>query len=343
MKSQQERLARELFHKLSRSLQNRQPPVELSLEQVDEHWICHTKRNNSACSIDVNDLLFPEQHITFGRDEINWVTGRIPVRYDLVTAVDDWLAGRSVSEMYEHFQFVERKKLELLFIRARLLQAIPDLEKTTTIQLEPEIGDFCRLHLKGKDRSAEIFFIGKEEYPDVFFAWDDCELFRFKVKDQQQLAQVVKRWICERCMPSTLQEEFPWIELHELAEYYEKGNPIEGEFLFSWQSVEKFYDRIMNSSARREKIRAFMDSLRRQGYDKTLRAGQSLSTLVLSRSRRHGLTERQPSLGFHFNQDSVIVYNQLDPDHLLQKEYPGTSLNPEIEALLKHLVAVPIS
>ncbi|MBN69289.1 MAG: hypothetical protein CME32_08430 [Gimesia sp.] len=343
MKSQQERLARELFHKLSRSLQNRQPPVELSLEQVDEHWICHTKRNNSACSIDVNDLLFPEQHITFCRDEINWVTGRIPVRNDLVTAVGDWLAGRSVSEMYEHFQFVERKKRELLFVRARLLQAIPDLEQTTTIQLEPEIGDFCRLHLRGKDRSAEIFFIGKGESPDVFFAWDDCELFRFKVKDQQQLAQVMKRWICERCMPSTLQEEFPWIELHELAEYYEKGNPIEGEFLVSWESVEDFYDEIIRSMEHRHKIRAFMDSLRSEGYDKTLRAGHSMATFVLSRSRRHGIDEHQPALGFHFNENSVIVYNYLNRDHFTEEEYPGVELNPDIDALLQQLVAMPIT
>jgi hypothetical protein len=41
--------------------------------------------------------------------------------------------------------------------------------------------------------------------------------------------------------------------------------------------------------------------MRSKGFERTLRAGQSLYTLVLSRSRRHGLRENQNSISFSFD------------------------------------------
>lgn len=343
MKTQEEQNARDLLKQLQGSLGNSQPSVKLSLEGKGIHWNCYAKRENISCSINCMDHSGPEYYIEFCRGAEECATARIPSQSDTVAAVKFWLAGQSVPQMYDRFPFVDRRKRELLLLRAKLFLSIPDLEQTTAVQLEHETGDICRLHLRCEDRSAEIYTIGKEEYPDAFFAWDDCLLFRFKVTDQRQLAQVVKRWICDRLMPSTLQAECPWIELSEVAEYYEKGNPIEGEFIVSWRIVEDFYDDIIHSTEHRDKIRAFMDSLRRQGYDKTLRAGQSMDTFVLSRSRRHGLDEHQPALAFHFNQDSVIVYNYLNRDHFTQEEYPGIELKQDIDALLQQLVAMPIT
>ncbi|WP_339730544.1 hypothetical protein [uncultured Gimesia sp.] len=244
--------------------------------------------------------------------------------------------------MYDRFQFVDRDKRVQMLFRANLLLAIPALKDMTTIQIEHMGADSYHLKIRGQDRSGEIHTIGKEKQPDAFFAWDDCVLFRFKVADQRKLAQVVKRWICDRIMPSTLQAEFPWIEMSEVAEYYEQGNPIEGEFIVSWDSVEDIYDYIINSPEYREQIRAFMDSLRKKGYDRSLRAGQSMSTFVLSRSRRHGMEPDDPSLAFDFRDDHIIVYNYLNRGKDIETRYQTTELNPEIDGLLQELIAKPI-
>jgi hypothetical protein len=38
-----------------------------------------------------------------------------------------------------------------------------------------------------------------------------------------------------------MRKDFPWLQIDELADYYEAGKPIEGEFIQSWNSIESFY------------------------------------------------------------------------------------------------------
>ena len=77
-----------------------------------------------------------------------------------------------------------------------------------------------------------------------------------------------------------------------------KGNGVEGEFILSWDRIEEFYDELELS--RKNEIKGLIKLMRKKGFEKTLRAGQSLYTLVLSRSRRHGLRENQASISFSF-------------------------------------------
>jgi len=43
-------------------------------------------------------------------------------------------------------------------------------------------------------------------------------------------------------MPSTMRTEFPWLSIGDLADYYEKGDPVEGEFIKSWDWMQQFYE-----------------------------------------------------------------------------------------------------
>jgi hypothetical protein len=142
-------------------------------------------------------------------------------------------------------------------------------------------------------------------------------------------------------MPSDMRARFPWLTIGELADYYEAGNPVEGEFIKSWDGMEEFYDDARFPFA--DDVKAFLRALRSKGYDKTLRAGQSLWSLILSRSRRHGMRGQQPCVQFRFHAGGMDVVNCLeDRRNGTRSAYAKIECTPEIEALLSQLEAGPI-
>jgi hypothetical protein len=49
-------------------------------------------------------------------------------------------------------------------------------------------------------------------------------------------------------------------------------------------------------------------AMREAGYDRRLRAGQSMTSLGLSRSRRHGLLRDQPCIWLEFHHGAMNVH-----------------------------------
>jgi hypothetical protein len=139
-------------------------------------------------------------------------------------------------------------------------------------------------------------------------------------------------------MPSALRTEFPDIQIGDLADYYERGNPIEGEFIKSWDFIERRYD--TENFPFRQKVCALIAQMRQKGYDRSLRAGTSLWSLIVSRSRRHGLKENQPSIMFRFRDDGMEVHSYLDNE--TKEMHSEIELTPEIDKLLKRLEAKAI-
>src|SRR6516165_9054971 len=78
-----------------------------------------------------------------------------------------------------------------------------------------------------------------------------------------------------------------------------EDDPIESEFIQSWDKVQQFYKSDYDSHLKFIVLR-FLAALRRAGYDRKLRAGQSMDSLVLSRSRHCGLSAEQPRIAFEF-------------------------------------------
>jgi hypothetical protein len=219
-----------------------------------------------------------------------------------------------------------------------MIARVPELTGATLAELQHDLCDIYRLWFQGVDRSCRISFYGKNELPDAAFHWDKCELFRFQARDRSRLAAVLKRWLCDRAMPSALRMEFPGLEIGELADHYERGNPIEGEFIKSWDSIERFYEDMHFPFV--PKVRSLIAQMRRKGYDRSLRAGQSLWSLIVSRSRRHGLREDQPMIAFRFRNDGMELYINLDKK--AKVTCPDIDFRPEIDALLKKLEAMGV-
>ena len=146
---------------------------------------------------------------------------------------------------------------------------------------------------------------------------------------------------------------------------------IEHEFVTSWDGIERFYvfnffigtpewfDLSGISHAEFEKaglserihhrefmkpIRALITEMRMKGYDRKLRAGQSLDSFVLSRSRKHGLRSDQGLLGITLLEEGGmhVEYCPMMGETKIEVHFSEVKLTSGLEQLLDKLVTHPI-
>lgn len=339
MKYPEEDVANELHRELTRRFHATATVV--SIEGAGVHWHCTASRGNSQCSIACFTSLGTEYYTDFKRDGAGIATSRIPSRNQTIDAVADWLDGCELAEIHERYSFVDNTKRTLSRLRDEVMAFAPELRHSAHFSLDHQMADIYYLRVKADDRSCELSFYGKNELPDAKFAWDDCQLFQYQPDDNSRLAAVLKRWICDRCQPSAMRNEFSWLQIGELADYYEGGKPVEGEFIQSWDWMEQFYDDMDCPFA--SQVKGFMGEMRSKGFHKTLRAGQSLWSLILSRSRRHGLRHEQPCLQFWFHDYGMDVFNCITHANNDNKvTFNEIKLLPQIERWLQQLQATAI-
>ncbi len=335
MKYPEEDIAADLHRELGQRFVDTATVTSVSGSGV--HWRCTTGRGSSQCITSCFASFGPEYYTTFERNAEELGTARTPSRDETIDAVDDWLSGEDLSALHEKYLFVDRNKRSLSRIRDEITAAAPKLLEIGPPKLEHFTADIYHLRLHAADRSCEISFYGKNEHPDAKFSWDDCELFRFPSHENAKLAAILEQWLCHQSMPSEMREKFPWLQIGELGDYYECGKPIEGEFVHSWNGIEEFYrqDWCDFSAA----VLSMISAMREAGYDRRLRAGQSMSSLGLSRSRRHGLTADQHCIWFQFHDAGMDVHADFANSKL---ENHPVALSEDVKRLLDTLAAFDI-
>lgn len=338
MERPQERYARHLYRELASSISADCPGTELNLSGLGVNWKCVISDAKRACVVHCFENLGPEYLTIFEREGVEVATARTGSSERAVEAIRHWLTGEELSSLYDRFTFVDRKKRDLTHINESVLKSAPGLQNHSELQY---LGSgLCQLWFRNKDRSALIYFYGKDDHASVICHWDACSLFSFRANDLSELGGVLKRWLCDNAMPSALRDEFSWLDIGELADYYERGKPIEGEFIDSWNRIEKFYDN--EHFVPRVRVLQLICQLRQAEYDRTLRAGQSMYTLVLSRSRRHGLRIDQASIAFQFSWDvdaMKVIFRSGGEENAITT---SVSLTDDIHALLMRLTRMPV-
>jgi hypothetical protein len=234
----------------------------------------------------------------FKKEEKEIAAGRTSSCTEIVEAIWHWLDGESLSSMYERFEFVDKQKREFVSIRDSALQQCPGLNATAPGELKYRGSGLYSLWFRTPSRSAHIFYYFDKKFPDARFHWDQSELFCFKAEDNSQLAAVLKSWLCENAMPSAMRKEFPWLNIGDLADYYENGNPVEGEFIKSWNWLAQWVKEMPSNHASWEPWTAFILPLLRTcqdaGLNRYFRVGQSMSHIIFSTAERHGLEQYNP-------------------------------------------------
>ena len=115
---------------------------------------------------------------------------------------------------------------------------------------------------------------------------------------------------------------------------------VELDFLRSWERMEIFFSG--EDMPWLNRMLPLVRAFRAQGYDRKLRAGQSMITLIVSRSREHGLRIDQPSVAFNLAGQGGISAH-LRGEHVSRLvTVDRVEITPEIEELLIPLLAYPI-
>jgi hypothetical protein len=343
MEREEEIFARKLHAALTRELVLPDQPdeVQVSVTGGGVHWECIATRGRRSCKVQCfADKWGPEYDLRFkdNRDDDDVAAhGRTRETPSVIAAVRDWISELSVAEMHQRYAFVDRIERAFRSIIGETARLRPELLSTTSQELRNRYGECRDLWFLAQDRACHLYFYHGEASPRAEFEWDECPIFQFTASDIPMLAAVLARWLCERVLPSAIAAEFPSIEMSDVARYYEEGRPIEGEFIVSWKCIDRLY---REDFPQLEQVPEFLHQLRAAGFDKTLRAGQSMTTLIVSRSRRHGMRSGQPSIAFRFGQCGMTVVARLG---ILEKfSVDRVELTARIHGLLKRLEAMSI-
>lgn len=334
MKHKQEIQARKLHKLFSDIFSKEMPQTDVQVEGVGVHWTCTVSRNNRRCRI--NCFGIDGYLVCFNLDVDTVSSGRTRDDNELISSVRRWLQGSDLREMHKAYEFVDQRIRFLQKFRNRMASLYPEIEQCANVRIDQIYGDSYYLWFTTQQRSCRVSFY------DAQFYWDDSYMFKLSVEKSDNISLILKYWLCDFAMPSELEQEFLWLDTGKLAKYYEKGQGIEGEFILSWDFIEEFYSNPMGRIPQGPDILRMIAQMRKQGFDKTLRAGQSLFRFIVSKSRRHGLRTGQPCIFFNFEDDgmTVIYFGTDGKEKLSSLEIEYT---PQIENLLKRLEAENIS
>lgn len=330
--------ARDLHEALKDRFRANSEQTEITLTGSGVQWRCSAQRGQRSCWIGCFDVGGPEYLTFFEDDGKKTAIGRTPLRTETVNAAWHWLEGASVAEIYRHFCFVDWEKRQILAIRESVLSSAPNLATAANNVMSVTGSGISHLWFHTGTRSAHIHFVSRHEFPQAIFHWDHSELFRFDADDKRSLAAVLARWLADNAAPSKLRKEFPWLQIGPLADYYERGNPVEGEFIESWDQTERVYEG--SRSAPTTLILPFISDLRRAGYDRKMRAGQAIGSLIVSRSRRARLRPEQPLVSFQFRENSMEVFTRNREEERISVLPIGMS--DTVERVLTRLAEQPI-
>ncbi len=119
---------------------------------------------------------------------------------------------------------------------------------------------------------------------------------------------------------------------------------VEQDFLVSWDKTERAFQ-WMNKKHTRDWITSIQNliiKLRVKGYDKQLRAGQSLFNFIMSRSRHKGLKKGFSSIWIDaINDGSMKVTTRFD-DTSSEYHFKTIELHDELLEMLDELASRPI-
>lgn len=360
MKYIQKEIARELFNDLKIrfngdqntlsklaglfKMSNAGSGIKVSIEGKGVHWKCIVGQGNTQCQIHCFNYDYkeperkgPEYYTYFKKDDVVVATGRTPDKQQTINAVAHWCNNEPLEFIYKHFEFVDREKRALTNIKADIISFYPELLNAGKIEVIDDHFYSYHLQIELKERSCSIYVSGYTSEPVFKFKWDDTFIFETLIPDPARMGLLVKQWVIDAEKPSVLKTIFTDIDFGELAEYFEKGNPLEGEFLRSWDEIEQFYKEV--NLPIRAGIIQLIKTMRQKGFDKTLRAGTSLYDLLLSRSRRHGLKQEQPYVRFSFEYIKSVMEVTWQKQVL---SFDAVTYTHDIETILKTLEQLPV-
>lgn len=339
MKHSEEYIAENLFENLKEFFGDKSKSISITKEGAGVHWNCDIALNGRRSKIHCfehrhYDDIRPEYLISFEESDKNEAWGRTFDIHETIRSSSDWIDNKEIDFLYKKYEFIDWYKRRIQKIERELITNETELSQTEKVLNSPWGSGLYDYQISYRNRSCELSGFGKNEPISFVFKWDDCKLFEIKQNDVTLLAEVIKKWLINEIEPSALEYQYTWVNVGDLAKYYEKGEGIKGEFIESWNSIERFY-RELSDEYHPFKADAFklIQEMRNKGLDKELRVGQSLFFFILSRSRRHGLEENHPYLHIAF-----LGNNKMKVTSRLNDKKETSDVDVKYEGLIEHMV-----
>ena len=119
---------------------------------------------------------------------------------------------------------------------------------------------------------------------------------------------------------------------------------IESDFIKSWEDIEIFYVDLLSYSGwdRVKPVQDFIKYLRALGYDKLLRAGQSIHILMLSRSKNFGLRDNQHRIGIEATYSNKFRVSYIGETKFKEFETENLIDNKDLQEVLNLLLEQPV-
>lgn len=339
----EELIANELYERLQKESFVSELNAKSAVSGTGVHWQCTVSRNDVLSEINCFDeRAYGPQYLTFfkSKDETQAVLRTNSIE-ETISSVSTWLHYADVKILYNKHPSVDEAKRSLVNLHQTIIRLDPTLAQETKHQLSG-YDDFYDLNFLYKDRTCMIAAADHFQNHLVSFEEDQVQICSFREKDPNTIAQALRFWLIECFSPTTFGRKFDSLTFSEVAIYYEIGRPIIGEFIQSWNSAERFF--LNNRNLESAQAYVLLTKIRTAGYDKTIRAGQSLMTLILSRSRRHGLQKGQPRIHLDFYNNEINVHCSFPGEDIQEFKFPYySSKEPpsELISLLDRLVAFP--
>ena len=342
---EEEKIARDFYTRLQEKFEAFNGNIQITVQGTGVHWSCEVSYDQRTCNIYCStDFPVSKQKplymISFREDAKEIVFGRINDVVVALQSVQFWIDQASTEVMYDRFEFVDLNKRKVIQIRQQLLDFVPELAIQANLELIQEYTDFFELQVYKGKRSCKLTGFGINGPIAFNFKAEETALFESK-RDFKELANMVKHWVIDGWSPSKLEAAFSGLMTGKLAAYYEDGRLVQGEFVVSWDKIEKFFgDTDSLHFPLKQDIIGLIRSMRTKGYDHHLRAGQSLYNLVLSRARRHGLNNHQSFIQFGYRDGLLVIRSHIkgETNTIITK----ITYTPELENLLEALKQDPI-
>lgn len=264
---------------------------------------------------------------------------------ETIETIDTWLASGDLEQLYKRHPAVNREIRALVALRDVAIELLPpDTAPLDSVEFEYVQGklESCVLTLRRGIRGCDVSFAGRNANPDARWTWDDCVLFAFPVDSIVRFAAVINAWLCCETVPSTMRLQFPWLTIGQVADDYEAGDGIAGEFAESWNTVERFYSEMNDGDC--EAMLRFVRQVRSHGYERKLRAGTSLFDFVVSRCRRPSRRDAKPSIEFSPRADNfmTVMFSRRYLDSSDRLDQQPIEYSPAVELWLEELCQIPI-
>ena len=302
---EQEKIARHFYAKLQERFENLSADIQIIISGAGVNWNCKVAYQDRYCSIFCTTDIAqnrekPLYQISFVEDTERVAQGQVNDISVALQSIQCWIDQALVEEMYESFEFVDFDKRNLEKIAVRVLNLYPELGQEADSKLTQDEFSTWYYAIKKDNRCCELIGFGVNESISFNFKVEEALLFESD-RNFEELITMVKHWLIDGWPPSKLEAVFANLDTGTLAKYYEEGRLVEGEFVVSWDEVERYYQQpSLDNTPDKYKILDLIHKIRAKGYEVVFRASRIGYSLQLLRMRDHSYEEGHPFILINF-------------------------------------------